>query len=104
MRLVLEASSWNVTPTAFQRESFPRGWQDKISCLHDGINTVLAAPSTDSTPLTLPNGIVIAKTLRCDICESSNRTLSRLPYIHQKNSALQREHAKAEIDNRVSRR
>ena len=39
MRLVLEASSWNVTPTAFQRESFPRDG-NKISCLHDGINTV----------------------------------------------------------------
>jgi glycosyltransferase involved in cell wall biosynthesis len=61
MRLVLEASSWNITPTAFQRSSFPARWQQQISCLHDGIDTVLAAPSNDANSLTLPNGTVISR-------------------------------------------
>ena len=61
MQLVLETSSWNITPTAFQRSSFPQRWQQQISCLHDGIDTVLTAPSANSKPLTLPNGRVISK-------------------------------------------
>jgi len=59
MRLVLETSSWNITPTQFQRSSFPKRWHHQISCLHDGINTQLAAPSTDSKELILPNGAII---------------------------------------------
>ena len=98
MRLVLEASSWNITPTAFQRESFPRRWQDKISCLHDGINTVLAAPSTDSNPLTLPNGIVISRDT--PVVTFVNRVIEPYRGCHtfiRSIPALQREHAKAEI-------
>ena len=61
MRLVLETSNWNITPTAFQRSSFPERWQQHISCLHDGIDTELAAPTGNSTAITLPNGTIIDK-------------------------------------------
>jgi len=59
MKLVLETSSWNVTPTRFQRSSFPEKWHHQISCLHDGINTMQTAPSKGLKLLTLPNGRVI---------------------------------------------
>ena len=59
--LNLQASDWNVTPTAFQRSTFPAGWRDRISCIHDGIDTVLAAPDEQVAPLTLPDGTVLRR-------------------------------------------
>jgi len=57
--LTLETSRWNVTPTAFQRSTFPAGWQDRISIVHDGIDTALAAPHADPPPLSLADGTVL---------------------------------------------
>jgi glycosyltransferase involved in cell wall biosynthesis len=54
--LMLQASSWNVTPTQFQRSTFPQEWQSRISVIHDGIDTQLAAPDLAVAPLTLPDG------------------------------------------------
>ena len=51
--LMLEASSWNVTPTNFQH--LPKRGQNKISAIHDGINTSIASPSSNTQPLNLPN-------------------------------------------------
>ena len=57
--LMLESSSWNVTPTEFQRSTFPSVWQSRISVIHDGIDTQLAAPIPDVDPLVLPDGTVL---------------------------------------------
>lgn len=57
--LMLEASSWNVTPTAFQRSSFPAHLQQRISVIHDGIDTDLAAPDPSLRELALPDGSVL---------------------------------------------
>lgn len=54
--LALEASGWNVTPTQFQRSTFPTSWQPKISVIHDGIDTNLAKPNLHSLPLHLSDG------------------------------------------------
>ncbi len=54
--LMLEASSWNVTPTAFQRSSFPAHIRDRISVIHDGIDTRLAAPDEKIAPMILSDG------------------------------------------------
>lgn len=54
--LNLEASTWCISPTQFQRSSFPAKWQSKISVIHDGINTHIAKPSIDAASLTLPDG------------------------------------------------
>ena len=59
--LNLQASDWNVTPTAFQRSTFPAGWRNRISCIHDGIDTSLAAPDEQVAPLTLPDGTVVRR-------------------------------------------
>ena len=98
MRLVLEASSWNVTPTAFQRSSFPQSWQKHISCLHDGINTVLATPSTNSDAVMLPNGAVISN--QTPLVTFVNRVIEPYRGCHtfiRSIPALQRAHPKVEI-------
>ncbi len=59
--LNLDSSDWNVTPTLFQRSTFPSGWQNRISCIHDGIDTNLAAPGIPSLSMTLPDRTVISK-------------------------------------------
>lgn len=58
--LMLQASSWNVTPTQFQRSTFPAEWQSRISVIHDGIDTELAAPNPEVAPLTLPDGTLVS--------------------------------------------
>ena len=42
--LALEVSDWNITPTYFQKSTFPSQFHDRISVLHDGINTEVAKP------------------------------------------------------------
>ena len=61
IQLMLEASTWNVTPTEFQRNSFPSNWQQRISAIHDGIDTEKTAPDIAVKPLTLPDGTVIQR-------------------------------------------
>ena len=98
MRLILETSSWNVTPTRFQRSSFPEKWHHQISCLHDGINTMQAAPSKDSKPLTLPNGRVINNDT--PLVTFVNRVIEPYRGCHtfiRSIPAIQRTYSKAEI-------
>lgn len=57
----LEASDWSVTPTYFQRSTFPAQWQKRISCIHDGIDTEAAAPDQHVPPLILPDGMKVSQ-------------------------------------------
>jgi len=59
--LNLQASDWSVTPTVFQRNTFPSGLRDRISCIHDGIDTTLAAPDAYVPPLMLPDGVEVRR-------------------------------------------
>ena len=59
--LMLQASDWSMTPTEFQRSTFPRSWQQRISCIHDGIDTELAKPDAAVAPLPLPDGTVLTR-------------------------------------------
>ena len=42
--LSLQSSDWNITPTSFQRSTFPASFRSVISTIHDGIDTDLASP------------------------------------------------------------
>ncbi|MCP9847822.1 glycosyltransferase family 4 protein [Synechococcus sp. Lug-A] len=57
--LNLEASNWSVTPTDFQRSSYPAAWQQRISVIHDGIDCERVRPDQDPAPLTLADGTVL---------------------------------------------
>ncbi|MCT0224980.1 glycosyltransferase family 4 protein [Synechococcus sp. CS-1328] len=53
--MTLESATWNVSATAFQRSSFPQHWQQRISVIHDGIDTNRAQPNPGAAPLLLPD-------------------------------------------------
>ncbi len=53
--LALEQADWGVAPTVWQWSLHPKELRDKISVLHDGIDTEMCAPNTDAV-LNLPSG------------------------------------------------
>jgi glycosyltransferase involved in cell wall biosynthesis len=55
--LSLQCANWNISPTHFQRSSFPKEFQSCISVMHDGIDTNKAKPATKPLSLRLPNGM-----------------------------------------------
>ena len=57
--LTLEASNWCVTPTQFQRSTFPETWRDQISVIHDGIDTEKASPAKHPQAVTLADGTIL---------------------------------------------
>jgi len=59
LHLTLEQSSWNLTPTQFQRSSFPRHWQSSISVIHDGVDTQQAAPAEQLISVECPDGRIL---------------------------------------------
>ena len=60
--LSLERSEWNQTPTNFQRSSFPIHWQQRISVIHEGIDTEIIKPKEHHEPLQLGDALVTGKT------------------------------------------
>ena len=61
LNLTLQAAAWNVTPTAFQRSTFPLVDQQRMSTIHDGIDVSLASPLPSPSPLTLADGTLLQK-------------------------------------------
>jgi len=59
--LNLQASDWCVTPTEFQRSTYPKEWQQRISVIHEGIDTQRACPDDAVAPLKLPDGTTIRR-------------------------------------------
>lgn len=57
--LMLHSSSWNVTPTKFQKSTFPSAFHSCISVIHDGIDTTLASPDFSLDQFSLPDGHII---------------------------------------------
>lgn len=57
--LSLEAADWGVSPTAWQQSQFPAWARERISVVHDGIDTTAARPDPGAT-LQLPGtGLVL---------------------------------------------
>ena len=61
LNLTLHSASWNVTPTAFQRSTFPPESRRKMSVIHDGVNVSNAKPVRNPKPLMLPDGTLLKK-------------------------------------------
>ena len=57
--LNLEASNWCISPTAFQRSSFPAAWHQRISVIHDGIDTAKCSPNSTPKAITLADGTLL---------------------------------------------
>ena len=57
--LNLQSCTWSVTPTEFQRSSYPKAFQDRISVIHDGIDTKKACPEARPRNVKLPDGTVL---------------------------------------------
>ena len=53
IQMALAASDWNVTPTEFQKSSFPSIWKHKMSTIHDGIDVHQAKPNPSAPPFVL---------------------------------------------------
>jgi glycosyltransferase involved in cell wall biosynthesis len=58
--LSLEACDAGISPTRWQRKQFPKEFLYKIALIHDGIDTVIAAPDKDAT-FELPNGKTLTR-------------------------------------------
>lgn len=56
--LNLQAMTWGYTPTHFQWSTLPSAYRQRVSVIHDGIDTQRLRPDPTAT-FTLPNGAVI---------------------------------------------
>ncbi|KZR78336.1 glycosyltransferase family 4 protein [Prochlorococcus marinus] len=74
--LNLASSTWCITPTHFQRSTYPQSWHNHISVIHDGIDTVKACPNPNPNPVTLSDGTVLSPSDK--LITFVNRTLE--PY------------------------
>ncbi|MCA0918862.1 glycosyltransferase family 4 protein [Pseudooceanicola nanhaiensis] len=58
--LQFDAADMGISPTRFQADTFPQPLRDKITVIHDGIDTAALVPWPEAT-YTLPNGRVLSR-------------------------------------------
>lgn len=56
----LHESDWGLSPTVWQRDQYPRSYHNKMTVLHDGINTDIAKPNNQAE-ITLASGYSFQK-------------------------------------------
>ena len=56
----LESCDWGMSPTKWQWSLHPAAYRNKISVVHDGIDTEAAKPDPEAT-LQLPNGVMLSR-------------------------------------------
>lgn len=56
----LEVMDWGITPTHWQKSVHPKAYHDKISVIHEGIDTQTVKPNPEAT-YTLQDGTVLKK-------------------------------------------
>ena len=80
MLLALEAMDWGVSPTVWQRDTNPQAYRDRISAIHDGVDTDHLRPDP-AAELVLPDG---GPTLRAgdEVLTFVNRNLEPLRGFH----------------------
>ena len=60
MLLTMESMDWGMTPTKWQWQQHPDFLRDRISVIHDGIDTETCRPKPEET-LTLPTGKILSR-------------------------------------------
>ena len=55
-----QAMDWGISPTVWQWQQFPAEYRQKISVIHDGIDTDYCKPEENAT-FELPNGVTVSK-------------------------------------------
>lgn len=55
--LALESCDYGICPTEWQKQRFPKAYHDRLSVIHEGIDTDLVRPDPSAT-VTLPDGSV----------------------------------------------
>ncbi|POR40172.1 glycosyl transferase family 1 [Methylobacterium sp. V23] len=85
--LALAESDAGVSPTVWQRSTYPVEMQSKISTIHDGVDTAYLSPCSDAA-LTLPNGRTLTRS--DEVVTFVNRTLEPLRGFHVFMRALPR--------------
>ena len=61
MQLHFDSAAAGLAPTQWQADGFPQRFRDRITVVHDGIDTGLVAPRPETT-ITLGSGLVLSKT------------------------------------------
>lgn len=57
----LESCDWGISPTHWQASLHPKAYQDKISILHEGIDTTVVRPDPSIQSLELSDGFTMSK-------------------------------------------
>lgn len=91
--LVLETSDWNVSPTHFQKSTFPTRYHQRISVIHDGINVDTACPLPVAYPFILPDQTSITENepvitfvnRRIEPYRGCHTFIRAIPYIQEAN-------------------
>jgi glycosyltransferase involved in cell wall biosynthesis len=87
--LALEQADYGVSPTQWQWSTFPSVYQDKISVIHDGIDTALAMPNPnaklqfarDNLTLTVQDEVITFVSRNLEPCRGYHRFMRALPEI-----------------------
>ena len=54
----MHASDWGIAPTRWQHDKFPKWYQERMSVVHEGVDTAVCRPDAAAT-YTLPDGSVL---------------------------------------------
>jgi len=57
----MDASDWGIAPTQWQRRQFPVGWAERISVVHEGVDTDLVAPDAKARFTVPGTGITLGR-------------------------------------------
>jgi glycosyltransferase involved in cell wall biosynthesis len=87
--LALEQADYGVSPTQWQWSTFPSSYQDKISVIHDGIDTAQVMPdpkvrmqfSRDNLTLTPQDEVITFVSRNLEPCRGYHRFMRALPEI-----------------------
>jgi hypothetical protein len=79
--LGLDAVDWGQSPTEWQRSQYPKRHRDRITVVHEGVDTSLVRPDPTAR-LWLSNGHCLSRTDEIVTYSARSRTVPRLSCVH----------------------